>query len=47
MAQVIFGNYSSVMVPRQDRDSIRNFIVMSSVAKSEKRIPNYYELTQR
>ena len=25
MAKVIFGNHSSVIVPRQDRDSIRNF----------------------
>ena len=25
MAKVIFGNHSSVMVPRQDRDSIRGF----------------------
>jgi hypothetical protein len=25
MAKVIFGNHSSVMVPRQDRDSIRKF----------------------
>ncbi len=25
MAKVIFGNHSSVLVPRQDRDSIRNF----------------------
>jgi hypothetical protein len=25
MANVIFGNHSSVLVPRQDRDSIRNF----------------------
>ena len=25
MAKIIFGNHSSVMVPRQDRDSIRKF----------------------
>ena len=25
MAQVIFGNHSSVLVPQQDRDSIRKF----------------------
>src|SRR6185437_13207148 len=25
MAKVIFGNHSSVLVPRQDRDSIRKF----------------------
>ena len=25
MAKVIFGNHSSVIVPRQDRDSIRKF----------------------
>jgi hypothetical protein len=25
VAKVIFGNHSSVLVPRQDRDSIRNF----------------------
>jgi hypothetical protein len=25
MAKVIFGNHSSVIVPRQDRDGIRNF----------------------
>jgi hypothetical protein len=25
MAKVIFGNHSAVMVPRQDRDKIRNF----------------------
>ena len=25
MANVIFGNHSSVMVPQQDRDSIRKF----------------------
>jgi hypothetical protein len=25
MAKVIFGNHSSVIVPRKDRDSIRNF----------------------
>jgi hypothetical protein len=25
MAKVIFGNHSSVLVPRQDRDSIRSF----------------------
>ena len=25
MTKVIFGNHSSVMVPRQDRDSIRKF----------------------
>src|SRR5260221_3162714 len=25
MAKVIFGNHSAVMVPRQDRDSIRKF----------------------
>ena len=25
MAKVIFGNHSSVIVPRQDRDSIRTF----------------------
>src|SRR5476651_1409453 len=25
MTKVIFGNHSSVIVPRQDRDSIRNF----------------------
>ena len=25
MARVIFGNHSSVLVPRQDRDSIRKF----------------------
>ena len=25
MAKVIFGNHSSVVVPRQDRDSIRKF----------------------
>jgi hypothetical protein len=25
MAKVIFGNHSSVLVPRQDRDSIRDF----------------------
>ena len=25
MAKVIFGNHSSVLVPRQDRESIRNF----------------------
>ena len=25
MAKVIFGSYSSVLVPRQDRDSIRKF----------------------
>jgi len=25
MAQVIFGNHSSVLVPRQDRDTIRIF----------------------
>ena len=25
MAKVIFGNHSSVLVPQQDRDSIRNF----------------------
>jgi hypothetical protein len=25
MAKIIFGNHSSVLVPRQDRDSIRNF----------------------
>src|SRR5262249_9371671 len=25
MAKVIFGNHSSVIVPRQDRDKIRNF----------------------
>jgi len=27
MAKVIFGNHSSVIVPRTDRDSIRNFYV--------------------
>lgn len=25
MAKVVFGNHSSVLVPRQDRDSIRKF----------------------
>ena len=25
MTRVIFGNHSSVLVPRQDRDSIRKF----------------------
>jgi hypothetical protein len=25
VARIIFGNHSSVMVPRQDRDSIRKF----------------------
>jgi len=25
MAKAIFGNHSSVLVPRQDRDSIRKF----------------------
>jgi hypothetical protein len=25
MAKVIFGNHSSVLVPRQDRDSVRKF----------------------
>ena len=25
MAKVIFGNHSSVLVPRQDRDTIRKF----------------------
>jgi hypothetical protein len=25
MAKVIFGNHSSVLVPRQDRDNIRKF----------------------
>jgi hypothetical protein len=25
MAKVIFGNHSSVLVPRQDRDKVRNF----------------------
>ena len=25
MAKIIFGNHSSVLVPRQDRDRIRNF----------------------
>jgi hypothetical protein len=25
MTKVIFGNHSSVLVPRQDRDGIRNF----------------------
>ena len=39
MAKVMFGNHSSVIVPRQDRDSIRvfvDFIVMSPVGKSPK-----------
>jgi hypothetical protein len=37
MAKVIFGNHSSVIVPRKDRDSIRNSIATSSAAKSQKR----------
>ena len=38
MAKVIFGNHSSVMVPRQDRDSIRKFycdVLGGKITKAE------------
>ena len=37
MAKVIFGNHSSVLVPRQDRDSIRKFYcyVLGKVTKAD------------
>jgi len=38
MAKVIFGNHSSVIVPRQDRDSIRKFycdVLGGNITKSE------------
>jgi hypothetical protein len=39
MAKVIFGNYSSVLVLRQDRDSIRKFYCDVLGGKIMKRIP--------
>ncbi len=38
MAKVIFGNHSSVIVPRQDRDSIRKFycdVLGGKITKAE------------
>ena len=38
MAKVIFGNHSSVLVPRQDRDSIRKFysdVLGGKITKAE------------
>lgn len=38
MAKVIFGNHSSVLVPRQDRDSIREFyceVLGGKITKTE------------
>jgi hypothetical protein len=38
MAKIIFGNHSSVIVPRQDRDSIRNFyrdVLGGKITKAE------------
>ena len=38
MAKVIFGNHSSVLVPRQDRDSIRKFycdVLGGTITKEE------------
>ena len=38
MAKVIFGNHSSVLVPRQQRDSIRKFycdVLGGNVSKGE------------
>ncbi len=38
MAKVIFGNHSSVIVPRKDRDNIRNFycdVLGGTIAKAE------------
>jgi hypothetical protein len=38
MAKVIFGNHSSVIVPRQDRDSIRKFycaVLGGAITKEE------------
>jgi catechol 2,3-dioxygenase-like lactoylglutathione lyase family enzyme len=38
MAKVIFGNHSSVIVPRQDRDSIRKFycdVLGAKITKAE------------
>ena len=38
MAKVIFGNHSSVLVPRQDRDSIRKFhcdVLGGKIAKAD------------
>src|SRR5437899_12653987 len=38
MAKIIFGNHSSVIVPRQDRDSIRKFycdVLGGKVTKEE------------
>ena len=38
MAKVIFGNHSSVIVPRKDRDSIRKFycdVLGGEVTKAE------------
>ncbi|MGA9120777.1 MAG: VOC family protein [Bacteroidota bacterium] len=38
MAKVIFGNHSSVLVPRQDRDSIRKFycdVLGGTITKAE------------
>jgi len=38
MAKIIFGNHSSVIVPRQDRDSIRKFycdVLSAKITKAE------------
>jgi hypothetical protein len=43
MAQVIFGNHSSVIVPRQDRDRICSFCcdaLGGKITKAEDRISN-------
>jgi len=50
MAKVIFGNHSSVLVPRQDRDSIRKFycdVLGGKVTKADPerdfiRLENFY-----
>ena len=46
MAQVIFRNHSSVMVPRQDRDSIRKFycdVLGGSIMKADpERVDEYH-----